>query len=421
MEKTYQTIRVKIFLAFLWVIFLNGVFFLITLGTFFYFSGSAFLWIAVAFLALIYMALVFYSLIFCDMRASQLSYPLKRFLETLRSGREGLTSLGQIDVNSAELAILKAELEGLAMQVNQFQQFTHQQAAEQNAGFDVILSAIQDMVLILDSSRKVTRISPMLLEILELSKEQVLGHNWIDLPTLSPHYLTLRSLFTVTMKPCQVSLNTSSKMYHLHADSKRIATEDGTLAGTIYILQPMITLRQRDSLSIDIPLEIKKTLLAECVSNWLELLKRSASQYHILLEFVNEIDPNLLIKIDEKKICWALTAFIMNTIYFAKDAIVITVKLTKVDNFLDLTIVDENLIRIVQTENTLFSLNRDGKSTNTPKAIFELTFQLAQEILIAHRGALECYRINQDAFAIQMRLPDSLVVQEPPSTPPTAS
>ncbi len=197
---------------------------------------------------------VIFSVLLADYLASRLAAPIKSLAEVLQGRPEAGKKLKLGQQSSLELFVLVTELDRLWKKVSEAEKFDVGELLHQNHRLGVLLEAVEDALLVIDTDGRVTHTNSCLLQLIDLPREKVVGQDWRDLSTLHENYLQLRSLFNESMTHSQeVELLTSQHQRRtFSARVKKIPQEEKQPAGLLYLLHDITEKKQRDQFRSDL-------------------------------------------------------------------------------------------------------------------------------------------------------------------------
>lgn len=192
------------------------------------------------------------SILFADQIANRLASPFRDLAEILRSKPKIGKKLKLPEPADLEVLILNEELTRLWDQVNEIEGMNIRQLVEEKTRLETVLEGVEDSLLVVDRSGRVTHCNPLLLELIGLKSEQVIGEFWTDLPTIDEDYLKLREVLKETVRNgSEVELQLGDSRRYYSARARKIESEGG-LFGTLYLLHDITEKRQRDKLRNDV-------------------------------------------------------------------------------------------------------------------------------------------------------------------------
>jgi signal transduction histidine kinase len=198
-----------------------------------------------------------FGFLLADGLATRLSRPLKSIAEALHRRPVIGRKLKLIEPNTLELLILNTELSKLWERVNESEKVNIQEVVQQKTKLETVLGSVEDGLLVVDANGKVSHANDCLLELIELSTEQVHGQGWRDLPSTGENYLKLRALLRDDMSEAsEIDLRLKSAVHQFSARSRKIVGpgpgpgpgpgNDGTVIATLFLLHDITEKRQRE-------------------------------------------------------------------------------------------------------------------------------------------------------------------------------
>jgi NtrC-family two-component system sensor histidine kinase KinB len=193
------------------------------------------------------------SIFLADQISNRLSSPFRTLAEILRNKPKIGRKLKLPEPADLEVLILNQELMGLWDRVNEIESLNIQQIVQEKTRLEAVLEGVEDSLIVVDHSGRVTHCNRTLLELIGLNADQVMGSFWNDLPTLDEDYLKLREVLKETIRNgSEIELQLGESSRHYSARARKIVGSDGSTFGTLYLLHDISEKRQRDKLRNDI-------------------------------------------------------------------------------------------------------------------------------------------------------------------------
>jgi PAS domain S-box-containing protein len=187
------------------------------------------------------------ALFLADSLAERLSRPLKSIAEALHRRPGTGRRLKLAEPNSLELLILNQELLSLWDRIAESERVNVQEIVQQKTKLETVLESVEDALLVLDASGKVSHSNACLLEMIGLDAAQVQGSAWLDLPTMNENYLKLRESCSDDMPEAQeIELKLKNAVRQFSARSRKINAPSGELIASLYLFHDITEKRQRD-------------------------------------------------------------------------------------------------------------------------------------------------------------------------------
>lgn len=186
------------------------------------------------------------ALILADGLANRLSSPLKSIAEALQR-RPGIgRRLKLIEPNSLEIFILCNELKRLWDQVVATERINVKELVKQKNQLETVLESVEDALLVVDGSGKVSHYNNYLLSLLGLTKAQIKDQSWKDLPTAKENYLKLRLLLKEDMPDAEeIELQLEGRPRQYAARFRKIRELDNLPGSTLFLLHDITERKQR--------------------------------------------------------------------------------------------------------------------------------------------------------------------------------
>ncbi len=188
-----------------------------------------------------------------DTVATSLADPLKRIAETLRSKpKPGEKLRLPTQPNSLELRILIQEIRNLWERVSEADRTNVEEIVRQSQKLQAVLSSVEDAVVVFGERGLITQGNDKMLSLIDLARENVIGHYWNDLPSMSENYLKLREVLTPELSDEKVfELTTDTGVESYSGRVRPVLGEDGQELAKVYLLHNITEKRQRERLKAE--------------------------------------------------------------------------------------------------------------------------------------------------------------------------
>ena len=215
--------------------------------------------------------------------SSTVARPLTQLADTLRNvGRGGpYPTLGPQPV--AELQHVADEYDRMARRLEDFERLNVSALLEEKAKTEAVIEAIEDGLIVLDTSGTVVDANEVACAILDLQRAQLLGQRFDDLTIRHPHYLRVRGAVREFLAHperegdrLEITLFLRGRDHSFVLRPTPFRSRDGSPAGLILALQDVTYLRDqeaaREALVGTLSHELRTPLTS--LSMALELLER---------------------------------------------------------------------------------------------------------------------------------------------------
>jgi len=413
------------------------------------------------------------ALILADELSSRLSRALKSMAEALHRRAQNGKRPKLVEPDNLELLILTNEFDRLWDRVAGSEKLNVLEVVHENIKLESVLEAVDDGLLVIDMSGKVSQCNGCLLELIGLPMNQVRNHSWQDLPATGDNYLTLRALIREDMQDSQeLELRLKDEARHFSARSRKIFGPRGTVLATLYLLQDMTAKRKREQLRSEfidmlshelktplqsmgtaseliaarkeelpenlrplveticedmirlraivgefvqvtqsqskvMKLKIEPGPIGQFLSEWVKPFQFIAKDRSIKVKFIQEESDALWAAFDRTKFPWVISNLLSNAIRFSPIGGEITVILRRRDENAEILVKDQgpgisqdDQLRMFepffQSSTVLFS---------EKQGIFGIGLTIAKEVVEAHDGRIEYYRMEPHGSEFRIVLP----------------
>jgi PAS domain S-box-containing protein len=193
------------------------------------------------------------AIIFSHSLATRLAMPLKNIAEILKSKPPFGKRLKLPEPTSLEVFILTQELTHLWERVGQAERLNINEIVQEKNRLETVLESVEDSLLVVDTSGRVTHCNRLLLKLIGLKSHQVIGQLWRDLPTHREDYLKLRNFLKEDLLEGSIlELRLAEQSYYYAARSRKIEGPDHAPIATLYLLHDITEKRQRDRLRTEL-------------------------------------------------------------------------------------------------------------------------------------------------------------------------
>lgn len=187
------------------------------------------------------------SLLVGDGLARRISTPLKNVAEALLRRPTIGKKLKLVEPNTLELLILTNELTRLWERVTESEKVNVREIVQQKSKLESVLESVEDGLLVVDLKGVILHVNECMTELLGLSRDEVQGRKWIDLPTLEDNYIKLRSLLSLEMPDStEVELLLENTKRQYSARFRQIASPSEGRLATLFLLHDITEKRQRE-------------------------------------------------------------------------------------------------------------------------------------------------------------------------------
>jgi PAS domain S-box-containing protein len=198
---------------------------------------------------LIFLVTVLIALYLADGLAIKVAMPIKEIAEALKNKPIPGDKLRLPTPTSLEIRILTHEMNQLWRRLSELRKLNIEEIATQRNKLEVVLEAVEDAILVIDSSNNVLQCSEGLLKIIGLPHDLVVGHPWLDLPTADEDYLRLRELLMPQLAEREtVELNVDAEKRIFACRCRKITNKIGETTAIVYLLHDITERKQRERL-----------------------------------------------------------------------------------------------------------------------------------------------------------------------------
>jgi PAS domain S-box-containing protein len=118
---------------------------------------------------------------------------------------------------------------------------------QQKSKLEAVLEAVEDALLVIDTKGVVTHCNQFMLELINLPKNEVIGHKWTDLPTNHENYLGLRAILEDEMQDShEIELQWGPNKFQFAARLRKIGSDPDLPIATLFLLHDITERRQRE-------------------------------------------------------------------------------------------------------------------------------------------------------------------------------
>lgn len=184
-----------------------------------------------------------------DGLANRLARPIKDIAEALRGNPELNYRLKLPQPTSLEIRILTDEVSDLWKRLSKFRELNIEELSAERERLETVLSSVEDAVLVLDNEGRVRQLSEGMLRILNIQANDVIGHPWLALSSVTENYLKLRDQLKGELgNESFVTLSEKGRAQIYAARHRDIITPSNQKIGALYLLHDITESRQRERL-----------------------------------------------------------------------------------------------------------------------------------------------------------------------------
>ena len=198
--------------------------------------------------ALIYFLITLIFVVFVAQQlALRLADPLKTIAEILHSRPSIGKKLKLPEPTTLEVFILTTEIKRLWERLSESEKVNIAELIKEKSKLETVLDSVEDAMIFVDPSGTVLHCNERISTIIGGTCQQIEGHAWNDLPSMSENYMKLRAVLHEHMADSsEVELYQGQTKHYYSARSKVISSTDGIQGGMLYLLHDITEKRQRD-------------------------------------------------------------------------------------------------------------------------------------------------------------------------------
>jgi NtrC-family two-component system sensor histidine kinase KinB len=193
------------------------------------------------------------SIFAADSISGRIAQPLRRISEVLQNKPQLGHKLKLPPPTSLEIKFLSSELSELWNRLSELDKVNVNQLIKQKSELEVILASVEDGIVVLDNSDKVSHTNQCFLEMINLtSHEEAMGTLWNDLPTASTNYLTVREtmlhLIQSEIFESEIQIESNEFKHIYHARMRNVIDAQSEKQGRVFLFSNITERRQRETL-----------------------------------------------------------------------------------------------------------------------------------------------------------------------------